>query len=359
MRPVRVERLPDIRDRREFLLLNTALLWLVKLRSTPSRVGGPTGAPPLPVELWARILALVHNIKPAFVPVVISQDAALVLDAGDGAVRVTLVERVLSHFDDGLTGETISAFEKLLRGSPRGTRRKGPVYTFERTAAPAPRSFEVYIPAKYTLSARKRRTRWDWLPRGVLLFEQVRHPDCHARLGWDAARGCRMCGRGRFICPGCTGGMADEYDVFMGCGGGRPPPGVDLACPASAARCRRPERRLMDVHSIASATRSAGRTRDTTRRTTTTWHRKSMSARAASASSPRCARSASPTAGAGCTASLRTTRRNCSSLTLNDGPLPARISAVYISLDKLRLCRLHTLPILLTATKVSARVHKH
>jgi hypothetical protein len=228
MRPVRVERLPDIRDRREFLLLNTALLWLVNLRAAPARVGGPTGAPPLPVELWARILALVNNIKPAFVPVVISRDAELV-DAGDGVVRVTLVERMLSHYDDGLTGETISAFEKLLHGSPRGTRRKGPTYTFENTAAPTPQTFAVTVPAEYTRSERKHRTRWDWLPSGVLLFEQMRHADCHARLGWDAARGCRMCGRGRFICPGCTGGMADEYDVFMGCGAARPPPGVRAA----------------------------------------------------------------------------------------------------------------------------------
>jgi hypothetical protein len=37
--------------------------------------------------------------------------------------------------------------------------------------------------------------------------------------GW-----CGFCGTGRFICPGCTGGRADRFDVFIG-------GGVLLACP--------------------------------------------------------------------------------------------------------------------------------
>ncbi|KAI0846203.1 hypothetical protein F5Y00DRAFT_244318 [Daldinia vernicosa] len=35
---------------------------------------------------------------------------------------------------------------------------------------------------------------------------------------------CWVCGGERFICPGCTGGVASRFDAFMGCG-------VDLACP--------------------------------------------------------------------------------------------------------------------------------
>ncbi|KAI0128113.1 hypothetical protein F4776DRAFT_196628 [Hypoxylon sp. NC0597] len=35
---------------------------------------------------------------------------------------------------------------------------------------------------------------------------------------------CWICRGKRFICPGCTGGIAQGFDVFMGCG-------VDLACP--------------------------------------------------------------------------------------------------------------------------------
>ncbi|KAI0380662.1 hypothetical protein F5Y04DRAFT_281689 [Hypomontagnella monticulosa] len=36
--------------------------------------------------------------------------------------------------------------------------------------------------------------------------------------------GCYVCRGERFICPGCTGGIAQKFDAFMGCG-------VDLACP--------------------------------------------------------------------------------------------------------------------------------
>ncbi|KAI1468283.1 uncharacterized protein F4812DRAFT_361041 [Daldinia caldariorum] len=49
----------------------------------------------------------------------------------------------------------------------------------------------------------------------------------HRRAGFHrAARGgeCWVCSEKRFICPGCTGGVASEFDAFMGCG-------VDLACP--------------------------------------------------------------------------------------------------------------------------------
>lgn len=35
---------------------------------------------------------------------------------------------------------------------------------------------------------------------------------------------CFFCGGNRWICPGCTGGKSERFDVFMGCG-------VSLACP--------------------------------------------------------------------------------------------------------------------------------
>jgi len=35
---------------------------------------------------------------------------------------------------------------------------------------------------------------------------------------------CCVCNGTRHICPGCTGGVADKFEVFMGCS-------VSLACP--------------------------------------------------------------------------------------------------------------------------------
>ena len=53
------------------------------------------------------------------------------------------------------------------------------------------------------------------------LYAQVTVPDLIARL-WDGS--CEVCSGERYICPGCTGGIAQRYDAFMSCG-------VDLACP--------------------------------------------------------------------------------------------------------------------------------
>ena len=56
------------------------------------------------------------------------------------------------------------------------------------------------------------------------LFHGVTAPDVIAHLQ-DVA--CGICGGSTFghtICPGCTGGKAQKFDAFMGCG-------VNLACP--------------------------------------------------------------------------------------------------------------------------------
>ncbi|KAI4283571.1 MAG: hypothetical protein L6R38_002055 [Xanthoria sp. 2 TBL-2021] len=53
------------------------------------------------------------------------------------------------------------------------------------------------------------------------LFIDITVPDVIARL--DDGR-CWVCEGEREICPGCTRGVANEFDAFMGCG-------VDLACP--------------------------------------------------------------------------------------------------------------------------------
>ena len=55
------------------------------------------------------------------------------------------------------------------------------------------------------------------------LFYDITVPDLIARL---QDYSCRVCNfrDGHTICPGCTGGVAQRYGAFMGCG-------VDLACP--------------------------------------------------------------------------------------------------------------------------------
>jgi hypothetical protein len=53
------------------------------------------------------------------------------------------------------------------------------------------------------------------------LFTNITVPDVISRMEGGA---CSFCFGGRLFCPGCTGGRAQEFGVFMGCG-------VGLACP--------------------------------------------------------------------------------------------------------------------------------
>jgi hypothetical protein len=53
------------------------------------------------------------------------------------------------------------------------------------------------------------------------LFSNVTVPDVISHMEGGI---CSFCCGGRLFCPGCTGGRAQEFGVFMGCG-------VSLACP--------------------------------------------------------------------------------------------------------------------------------
>jgi hypothetical protein len=53
------------------------------------------------------------------------------------------------------------------------------------------------------------------------LFSNLTVPDVISRMEGGA---CSFCSGSRLFCPGCTGGRAQEFGVFMGCG-------VGLACP--------------------------------------------------------------------------------------------------------------------------------
>ena len=55
------------------------------------------------------------------------------------------------------------------------------------------------------------------------LFHDITVPDIIGHLQDDVCWVCKF-EDGHTICPGCTGGVADKFDAFMGCG-------VLLACP--------------------------------------------------------------------------------------------------------------------------------
>lgn len=62
----------------------------------------------------------------------------------------------------------------------------------------------------------------DNLPvNSACLFSSVTVPDVISHM---EGGGCGFCFGSRLVCPGCTGGKTQEFDVFMGCG-------VELTCP--------------------------------------------------------------------------------------------------------------------------------
>jgi hypothetical protein len=241
MRPVKAEDVAGLRKSNQILLLNTTVLWFERL--DPRRIRGPTGTAPLPIELWARVLHFVTGAggAPSFIAVTVKSSAP----ADEGAQRVEVLERRLDEYTDLEGTSEIRRFEKFL-GSPqralpppprreidkfeeiwkslKGIDTKQPTFKLVDTEFPEARTFSIVVPNDYTEDQLHARTELDLLPGGVTLFCDAQFEDCHARLGWDARLGCLMCGGGGFICPGCTGGLAQKYDAFMGCG-------VDLACP--------------------------------------------------------------------------------------------------------------------------------
>ncbi len=164
----------------------------------------------LPPELWRNIFDLVkpRTKKPEY-------HLARVLTATSRGEKTTLSCEVdLSALTSPLAcsenEQEVEAVESYLAAP---TQEHDLSFLEPNEARPSPISKFFY----FTVTDSEN----DLLPH--CLFHKVTVPDVIAHLQ-DFICGVCDYKNGHTICPGCTGGIAQKFDAFMGCG-------VDLACP--------------------------------------------------------------------------------------------------------------------------------
>ena len=198
------------------LLFNTSAMvrhYLGNLLAKDSTRATSKGGIPLPPELWDRILA---DCDDNFVFV----KSSIVSETPTRKViRCQLVEFDMQH-GFGVFAENDSVVylcELFFNSMSKAVEKKS------ISEIAMPRLREVSGPGSLhdVVLEKDRHAEGQEADKPSCLFWDIDIPDVIARMenGW-----CGFCGTGRFICPGCTGGRADRFDVFMGCG-------VLLACP--------------------------------------------------------------------------------------------------------------------------------
>ncbi|KAH8596747.1 hypothetical protein B0O99DRAFT_107893 [Bisporella sp. PMI_857] len=204
--------LAHIVDHKPLMMLNSGLLgtrYIMQLVALTNTNITTTGGTSLPTELWNKILgfALV-DAQNSFCFV---QGISL-WESSIGKIlhcrRINLEGGLLCGNLD--CAEAVYVFEEFIN---KPNQRASPPFTMP-TLQPCQGYGNTFdIP---TTSAD------DNLPvDSACLFSNVTVPDVISRMEGGA---CSFCFGSRLFCPGCTGGRAQEFDVFMGCG-------VELACP--------------------------------------------------------------------------------------------------------------------------------
>ncbi|KAI2606706.1 hypothetical protein GGR54DRAFT_620403 [Hypoxylon sp. NC1633] len=219
MRPVDITDFPRGRVTQDtLLLLNTSRLGLRYAKQLLTRDHNPDitirskGGKTLPNEIWTKILKFTRErtkgIDDQFclvkAEIVTTSPTTTLLrcfrhefnHSGyqllTGCIESSLC---VSEFEDYLAAATPAVAETLEVEVPELRRLSGPDNTFD-----------VVL---------------DTTSTGRCLYTDLEVPDLIARL---EDGDCWVCSGNKFICPGCTGGIAQEFQVFMSCG-------VDLACP--------------------------------------------------------------------------------------------------------------------------------
>ena len=188
----------------------------------------------LPTELWLKVID--HcTTSSKFKPVVLTSFASLPhgrqlvkckevvdLELGDFGDRYAVM--AAEEFMASTTAYKPHSFGEEYRSSeiapglidPRDEERRTALH--EISADEGDKEYSVIISTHVTTSLASSAST---LKIRDCLFTAVTVPDIVARL--DDGE-CWVCDGSGNICPGCTGGVAQKFDAFMGCG-------ADLACP--------------------------------------------------------------------------------------------------------------------------------
>ena len=201
---------------RPFLLLNvvafnTCYLGSLLAKNVLKSKGGIT----LPQEIWLKIFEALHRSPPDY-------HLARALTAKSYGGKVTLSCKVeLSALTSPLAcldnKNQVKVIEFYL-AVPDGQHDLSFLEEIKTSALrPSPTSKFLSV----TFAESNNSDQRPFSPQG--LFFEITVPDVIAHLQ-DYVCGVCCGGNGHTICPGCTGGVAQRFGAFMGCG-------VDLACP--------------------------------------------------------------------------------------------------------------------------------
>ncbi|KAI1136141.1 hypothetical protein F5Y05DRAFT_415324 [Hypoxylon sp. FL0543] len=194
------------------LLLNTSKLgirYVMQLLHRSNTNVRSKGGISLPTELWTGILKFARKgTKDEFCLV----KASVVSELPDMVVLRCDRHKFDCPEDEVLAGDlgderSVKDFEYYLRCATPSTAESLKIELPKLSLLTGPEnSFIVVLDATPTVPC---------------LYTCLEVADIIARLD-DGS--CWVCDGKRFICPGCTGGVTEEFGVFMSCG-------VDLACP--------------------------------------------------------------------------------------------------------------------------------
>lgn len=200
---------PNFLNDKPLMLLNTGLQRVELLtRLVSNKSIASKGGVVLPNEIWSRILELIRQDSGAEFCWVRPHS---VQERAHGNVLKCVKEILDANCDCGeLDGEReIRGYEEFMAAPDRF--KSDTELDLGLIRQPTYKTIEVLLPSS---EMSERHT-------FAFLFSDITVPDVIAHV--ERGR-CWVCGGERSICPGCTGGVAQKFDAFMGCG-------VSLACP--------------------------------------------------------------------------------------------------------------------------------
>lgn len=201
---------PDLLNKKPILLLNSSLIPIRSLIRYITARAFPGTAGKVPIEIWLRIIDYMQ-IKDAIHEAV--RPTSIASSKGGTLLHCQVVDLDIGTFADRVK---VEAAERWLP-FPRAYDEDSEIdFTFAAKVV-TNKTYAISFPQAPATSGSS-------IPALTIpdcLFTAITVPDVISRV---ENGDCWVCDGERHICPGCTGGRADKFDAFMGCG-------VLLACP--------------------------------------------------------------------------------------------------------------------------------
>ncbi|KAL8902669.1 MAG: hypothetical protein Q9207_004490 [Kuettlingeria erythrocarpa] len=206
MHPLKLpHRQPDFIAQKPILLLNTTVLPIRSLVRCIIADTLPGAAGKLPTELWLKIFEYTKTEDAKFEAV---QPTSIMQSEHGVILHCRAVELDIGDFPN--RAEVEAAEQWLQSPHTYDKQRQSEEDTFAAKVV-AGKTNAIFFP----IPSASPGSSVPALSVPDCLFTAITVPDVISRL---QNGGCWVCAEEREICPGCTGGIAQRFDAFMGCG---------------------------------------------------------------------------------------------------------------------------------------------